>query len=143
MTLVVSFKKSPGGFEFYVVSNAGEDVQKFPLGSAGVTHTVRCKKRQTQRLGEPNGSLIPSLFERIAVPLYFDIDIFFSEKGFQLFNILTRFVVTVVRKRSRQHTFLAARQTHQSLGVFRDLIQCGRSSSFFLFAQLVARHETA
>src|SRR5260370_7727302 len=129
MTLVVSFKKSPGGFEFYVVSNAGEDVQKFPLGSAGVTHTVRCKKRQTQRLGEPNGSLIPSLFERIAVPLYFDIDIFFSEKGFQLFNILTRFVVTVVRKRSRHPTFLPPRHTHPSPRLFPPPIHFGLSHS--------------
>ncbi len=143
MTLVVSFEKPSGCFELAVVSNAGKDVQNFALGGARVTGAVRCKKRQIQRFSKPNRCLVATLFDRIAVPLDFDIDILFSEDSRQLFNILARFVVTFIGKRSRQHAFFAARQTHQSLGMFCYFLQCCRSSSFFLLTQLVARHEAA
>src|SRR6184192_4150189 len=44
--------------------------------------------------------------------------------------------------RGREHAFLTARQTHQTFGVFRDLVQICCSCSFFFFPQFVTRHET-
>src|SRR5260370_34211977 len=138
MTLVVAFEKPSGGFELAVVANAGEDSQNFALWRARVTNAVRRKKRKAQRFSEPHRHLVAALFDRIAVPLQFDIDTLLSEESRQLLNILPRFVITLAGKRSGQHTLLAACQTHQSFRLFGDLLQRRRSCSSFLFALLVA-----
>src|SRR5258707_12643423 len=116
MALVVSFEKPPRGFEFAVIPNAGEDVQNFALGSASVAHAVRCEKWKTQRFGETHRRLVAALFDRITVPLHFDIDVLFPEESLQLLNVLARFAVTLARKRSGQQAFLTAFEIHQPLG---------------------------
>src|SRR6267143_1477526 len=122
MTLVVSFEKPAGRFEFAVIPDTSEDIQNFALGGAGVANAVRCKEWQTQRFGQTHRCLVAALFDRIAMALYFDIDILFPQKSRKLLNIVPSFVITAVRQRSRQDSFLATRQTHQSLGMFRDFL---------------------
>ncbi len=99
--------------------------------------------RQVQRFGETHRRLVAAFFGEVAVSLQFDVDVLFSEENRQHFQILAGFFITVVEQRSRQHTFLATRETHQPLRVFPDLVERGRSRSFFFLAQFVARDEAA
>src|SRR5262249_13228052 len=49
----------------------------------------------------------------------------------------------MAKERSGQHTFFAARQTHQPFGVLRNFVECGRSRAFFFLAEFVACDEVA
>src|SRR5690242_15561289 len=83
MPFVVPFQETPSRLELGVIPNASEHVQEFTVASLRVANAIRGEKRQAQCFRQAHCSLIPPLFDNVAVSLQFDIYIFSAENSRQ------------------------------------------------------------